>query len=156
MMSATIPLELIPYSRPWLDELLGMWRESFEAALSIEDPHPLSEQRQYFEHQVVPQHELRLAVNNQRLLGFIAASPTVVSQLYVRVGYQRMGIGSQLLDWAKQQSAGSLSLYTFECNQAARRFYAQHGFVMMERGFESFWQLPDLKFLWKRHEWQSE
>ena len=36
------------FDRQRIDELVRMWRESFEHGVGIVDTHPLEEQRQYF------------------------------------------------------------------------------------------------------------
>jgi len=131
-----------------LDELVPMWRASFEAGVGIKDPHPLSEQRQYFLTEVLPRNAVRLAILEAALVGFVAASHESVAQLYVRVGFQRSGIGSKLLEWAKAQSAGRLWLFTFARNLGACAFYERNGFVAVARGFEPMWQLDDVKYCW--------
>lgn len=141
-------VDLIGFEPPWIDELIPMWRESFEAGVGIVDPHPLAGQRQYFLDQVLPHHAVRLALLDGRLVGFVAASAESVAQLYVRVGCQRRGIGTQMLAWAKNQSAGSLWLYTFARNHGARAFYARQGFVEVAYGFEPTWRLDDVRLQW--------
>lgn len=141
-------VELGDFDARRLDELIPMWRESFEAGVGIVDPHPLTEQRRYFLDRVLPNYHVRLALLDEQLVGFVAACPESVAQLYVRVGWQRRGIGTRLLTWAKSQSAGSLWLYTFARNHGARAFYARHGFVEVEHGFEPTWQLDDVRLQW--------
>ena len=133
-----------------LDELVAMWRASFEAGLGVTDPHPIAAQKDYFVTQVLPRNSLRVALQDENVVGFIAASRDSIPQLYVRIGYQRRGIGRQLLEWAKAQSGGSLWLYTFARNQAAQRFYEREGFRVVARGFEPIWQLEDIKYEWTR------
>ena len=125
-----------------------MWRASFETGVGIADPHPLSEQRRYFLTEVLPRNTVRLAVQANALVGFVAASAESVAQLYVRVECQRRGVGTQLLDWAKQHSSGTLWLYTFARNRGARAFYERSGFVAIAHGFEPVWQLADVKYEW--------
>ena len=125
-----------------------MWRESFELGVGIRDFHPIEEQRQHLLDVVVPNNAIRVALLEGRIVGFIAASPSCLSQLYVRPGFQRRGIGSRLLDWAKKHSGGSLLLYTFERNAGARAFYERNGFNVVSRGFEPNWWLEDLKYEW--------
>lgn len=140
--------ELIEFEPSWLDELIAMWRASFEQGVGISDPHPLEEQKQYFLTEVLPLHEVRLAVLDKRLVGFVAASKTVLAQLYVRTSCQRQGVGSHMLAWAKAQSSGSLSLYTFARNEGACAFYERNGFVAVKRGVEGTWQLEDVQYRW--------
>ena len=141
---------LVEFDPQRVGELIPMWRESFEAGVGIADPHPLTEQRQYFITEVLPRNEVRMALLDNELVGFIAASRESIAQLYVRVGYQRCGIGARLLAWAKQQSGGSLWLFTFARNVGARAFYERNGFVAVAHGFEPTWQLEDVKYWWGR------
>jgi ribosomal protein S18 acetylase RimI-like enzyme len=125
-----------------------MWRASFEEAVGIIDPHPLEEQRAYLQHEVVPHNSVRVALFHGKIVGFAAASKTSVAQLYVHTAFQRCGIGTLLLEWAKRQSEGSLWLYTFARNARARSFYERSGFKAVARGFEPKWQLEDVKYEW--------
>ena len=129
-------------------ELIPMWRESFEFGVGIEDPHPMAEQEKYFWTVVIPNNVIRVAFLEGQVVGFVAASATSISQLYVRKGFHRRGIGSRLLEWSKHQSSGSLWLFTFERNAGARAFYERHGFKIVARGFEPMWKLNDLKYEW--------
>src|SRR5262245_10044600 len=137
---------MIEYGELWLAELIPMWRASFEAGVGVTDPHSLEEQRQYFLQSVLSQNEVRLAVSGRQLMGFVAASRESIAQLYVRIGCQRVGVGTRLLNWAKQQSTGSLWLYTFARNTVARAFYERNGFVAIEHGFEPNWKLADIRY----------
>ena len=74
-----------------------------------------------------------------QLVGFVAASPESVAQLYVRVGHHRQGIGSVLLEWFKGQSSGHLWLYALVQNSTAGGYYEKHGFRATAHGFEPHW-----------------
>ena len=130
------------------EELVRMWRESFEAGVGVTDPHPLEEQMRYLFTEVVPNNAVRVARLEGRIVGFVAASPRSIAQLYVRRGFQRRGIGSRLLAWAKAESGGALWLYTFAQNTGARAFYERHGFTIAARGHEPSWKLDDLRYEW--------
>ena len=141
-------LQLVPLADRHLDELVPLWRASFEDGVGVTDPHPLAEQRAYLLREVLPHHAARVAFSDETMVGWIAASRESVAQLYVRVGWQRRGIGRMLLDWAKAQSRGSLWLYTFARNTRACAFYESQGFRVVARGFEPMWQLDDVCYLW--------
>jgi len=131
-------------------ELVPMWRASFERGVGVVDPHPIEAQTRYLMNDVVPGNEVRVASADGRIVGFVAATRESVSQLYVHLDYQGRGLGTHLLEWAKERSDGSLWLYTFESNAGAQRFYERHGFVVTQRGFEEDWQLRDLRYEWRR------
>jgi ribosomal protein S18 acetylase RimI-like enzyme len=142
---------LAEFRLEWLDELIPRWRASFEAGVGTRDPNPLDEQRAYFVERVLPNFDVRVALIDGDTAGFIAASRESIAQLYVWLGHQQRGIGSHLLDWAKEQSGGSLWLYTFAQNQRACAFYERHGFVAVVRGFEPAWKLADVRYEWSAH-----
>ncbi|HUP97148.1 MAG TPA: GNAT family N-acetyltransferase [Usitatibacter sp.] len=142
-------LVLVPFAHGQENELVRMWRESFEGGVGIVDPHPVEEQRAYLEEKLLPTHDVRVALLNGLMVGFVATTRESVSQLHVRRSHQRAGIGTILLDWAKAQSTGSLWLFTFARNAAARAFYEKNGFVIVARGFEPHWQLEDIKYEWR-------
>lgn len=141
---------LVAFDPAMAGALVPMWRESFEAALGIHDPHSLAEQRAYLLERVAPVNTIRVAVRGGRIVAFVAASPRAVAQLYVRRGFQRQGLGTRLLRWAQERSDGSLQLYTFARNAGARAFYERHGFRATAHGFEPRWQLDDVRYEWSR------
>jgi len=141
---------IVPFHERHTAELVSMWRASFERAVGVRDPHPIEEQTRFLLGDVVPNNDVRVALADGRVVGFIAAKRDSISQLYLHVDYQGRGLGTHLLDWAKARSGGSLWLYTFENNTGAQRFYESHGFVVTQRGFEPEWKLRDLRYEWRR------
>ncbi len=141
-------VDLVAFEAHRLDDLVALWRASFEHGVGIDDPHPIAEQKDYFLARVLPQYEVRVALLDRQLVGFVAASSESIAQLFVRVGFLRRGIGAQMLAWAKARSVGSLWLYTFARNRGARAFYERHGFEPVAFGFEPNWQLDDVKYQW--------
>ncbi|MGE5337001.1 MAG: N-acetyltransferase family protein [Gemmatimonadota bacterium] len=132
--------------------LVEMWRASFEHGVGIRDPHPIEQQIEFLFGNVVPAFRVRVARRGGDIVGFLASNPESISQLFVRVADIGQGIGSRLLDIAKDESSGRLWLYTFARNTHARRFYERHGFRAIEFGFEPTWQLDDVKYLWVKGE----
>ena len=134
------------------DALVRMWRASFEHGVGIVDPHSLEEQIEYLRTKVIPVHRVRVAKEDESIVGFLASNHESIAQLYVRVQDIGRGIGTQLLRLAQSESSGSLWLFTFAQNASACRFYEHHGFVAMEHGFEPTWRLNDVKYQWVRRE----
>jgi GNAT superfamily N-acetyltransferase len=147
-MAATDTIQVVDFRTEFATALVPMWRSSFEEAVGITDPHPLDEQRAYLMREVVPRNSIRVALLRGDIVAFVAASSASIAQLYVHRDHQRQGIGTLLLDWAKRQSAGSLWLYTFARNTRARSFYERSGFKAVAFGFESTWQLDDVRYEW--------
>jgi ribosomal protein S18 acetylase RimI-like enzyme len=143
-------IALVDFDACHLGPLVAMWRASFESAVGVIAPNPVESWRQYFVDQVLPSHDVRIAMFENELVGFVASSSESIAQLYVRIGNQRRGVGTQLLDWAKERSGGSLWLYTFARNLGARAFYERRGFVPIAHGVEPLSQLEDVKYQWLR------
>ncbi len=74
-----------------------------------------------------------------------------LDSLYVRPDQTGQGIGSALLDLAKERRPGGFDLWVFETNVRARRFYARHGLVETERtdGSGNEEHAPDIKMVWR-------
>lgn len=143
-------LSFAPFETAMIDVLVPMWRESFEYGVGIVDTHPIEQQRAHLIERVLPDHAVTVALEGDRIVGFVASNAESVSQLFARVGCHGRGIGSALLRRAKAGSAGSLRLYTFTRNERARRFYERRGFVAVAFGFEPTWQLDDVRYEWRR------
>ncbi len=84
--------------------------------------------------------------------GFLALDDQTLEHLYVLPDYQSAGVGSALLSKAKDLSRGTLTLWTFQRNAGARRFYENRHFRAVEftDGSGNEEAEPDV-----RYEWQS-
>jgi ribosomal protein S18 acetylase RimI-like enzyme len=141
---------IVDYSPRFGRELVKMWRESFERAVGVTDPHTLEEQLQYLDQHLVPENRVDVVLeeSTSKVIGFMASTIDTISQLYLHVDHQNRGIGSMLLDIAKRQSSGRLRLFTFKVNTKAQRFYERHGFRILRFGFEKEWGLGDIEYEW--------
>jgi putative acetyltransferase len=90
-------------------------------------------------------------VFGETLNGFIAFRENWIDQFYVLPVRQGHGIGSALLDIAKAAHP-ELSLWTFERNDPARRFYERRGFVAVDwtDGSGNEEREPDVLYRWTR------
>jgi len=141
---------VVAYRPEFGEELVRMWRASFERALATVDPNPIAKQLAYLEEQVVPANDVLVVRDAATLaiVAFLAARRDFVAQLYVHVDHQGKGIGSRLLQHAKEQSGGRLRLFTLDANRGAQRFYEARGFVIIGRGFDETGQNPDVEYEW--------
>lgn len=78
---------------------------------------------------LIPSGAVHVADDRGTLVGYITLRDAWVDQLYVRPGKWRRGIGSSLLRFAMDRNPRGLTLYCFQCNLSARRFYEHHGFT---------------------------
>ncbi|WP_406687899.1 N-acetyltransferase family protein [Rossellomorea vietnamensis] len=143
-------VEVIPFNLQYAEETVAMWRESKERAIGQKEKHSV-ESHIYFLTQILPEEfEIDLALIDGKVVGMAAYNGTEINQLYIHVDYQGFGIGQMLLDKVKAKSRGSLTLYTFEVNENAQRFYEKNGFVVIGRGHENEENLPDIQYEWRR------
>ena len=73
-----------------------------------------------------------VAETNGEISGFLAVHGVMVEHLYVRPDLLRRGIGSALLQRAKERLPSGFRLWVFQENVPARRFYERHGLRLVE------------------------
>jgi GNAT superfamily N-acetyltransferase len=83
--------------------------------------------------------------------GFLALDGEEISALYVDAPHRGQGVGFVLLGEV-QALRDRLSLWTFQANTGAQRFYRRAGFVEVERtdGAGNEERLPDVRMEWQR------
>ncbi|MFM1789531.1 MAG: hypothetical protein RLZZ12_880 [Actinomycetota bacterium] len=79
-----------------------------------------------------------------------------LDQLYVRPDKIGSGLGSQLLNKAKELMPEGLRLWTFQSNVLAHKFYERHDFHVIERtdGTHNEEMSPDVCYEWKPNKFQ--
>jgi ribosomal protein S18 acetylase RimI-like enzyme len=84
-------------------------------------------------------------------LGFIALGDATIDHLYVEPEMTGRGIGSALLEHAKEQRPEGFSLWTFQQNEGARRFYERHGLrvIRLTDGRDNEEKTPDALYAWR-------
>ncbi len=147
--------------RARLDEglyIASVWLDARGASSAIPAPvHSDDDVRRWFVEEVLPTQEVWVAEVDGFVVGLLAFDAGWVTQLYVDPTRQRQGLGSALLEQAKQRSPEGLDLWTFETNVASHRFYERHGFVVVEStdGRDNEEQVPDRRYRWQRSEWRA-
>ncbi|MFI8684614.1 GNAT family N-acetyltransferase [Rossellomorea sp. NPDC077527] len=141
--------DIIPFSRQYAEETVAMWRESKERAIGQKEIHSVDSHIYFLTHILPEECEIDLAMLDGKVVGIVAYNDTEINQLYIHCHYQGLGIGQMLLDQAKAKSSGRLTLYTFEVNQNAQRFYEKNGFAVIGRGHENEENLPDIQYEWR-------
>jgi GNAT superfamily N-acetyltransferase len=97
-----------------------------------------------------------LAEEEGRLLGFLTIRRSrtngweTLEKLYVDPSAQARGIGTALLDKAKELRPDGLQLWVFQKNEGARRFYEHRGFrlVKLTDGADNMEHEPDALYAW--------
>lgn len=109
--------------------------------------------RDYFRDVVVPHRETWVseASSGDGIVGVMVLAGEEVSQLYLLPDWRGHGIGDLFVALAKERSPGGLSLWTFQVNEPAHRFYERHGFVAVEHtdGSGNEEGEPDVRYVWQ-------
>ena len=156
-----LQFEVVPFRPEYALEAVKMWRRSFQRAMGLEEQNRFGEvSRQLDFLSAINPASIHIALDpgSSAVLGFMVLSDGELDHLYVRVGYQGMGLGTALLNLAKLQSPAGIELFSFQRNRSAGSFYERRGFKEVGRGFASFdgnpWatdreDLADIKFRWE-------
>jgi GNAT superfamily N-acetyltransferase len=119
---------------------------------SIPPPiHDDDDVRAWFATVVVPKLDTWVIEDEASIVALVVLAPGWVEQLYVDPIRTGGGLGSRLLDLAKQLNPAGLDLWTFQANGRARRFYERHGFVpIAETDGDNEEGAPDIRYHWPR------
>jgi putative acetyltransferase len=113
--------------------------------------HTPQEDAAWFRERLYAANQVWLAEASGGLAGYIAFRPDFIEHLFIRPDAQGQGLGVLLLDKAKADTF-ELSLWTFQQNLRARRFYERHGFTAIREtdGADNEEKLPDVLYRWRR------
>jgi len=133
-----------------MDRAAFVYRASFDERLPwLSGLHTPDEDRRFYQEHVFSACTVWGAFESGTLVGSIAFREGWIDQLYILPCAQGRGIGTALLNVARSD-AENLSLWTFQRNAAARRFYEQHGFVVVKEtdGADNEEHEPDVLYRW--------
>lgn len=129
-----------------------VWLRSFTAALpSVRCAHGEDDVRNWFTRVLIPQYETWVATADTAVVGVLVLNGPELKQLYLAPEWRGRGLGDRFISLAKEQRPDGLSLWTFQVNGAARRFYERHGFTEAERtdGSRNDEREPDIRYIWQ-------
>ena len=132
--------------------LARLHRHTVETSLPfLPTLHTAEEDAWWFSERLYAANEVWLAEDDGRPAGYIAFRPGFIEHLFIDPESQNMGLGLALLDKARA-AYGDLSLWTFQQNAKARRFYERHGFVAatFTDGADNEEKMPDVLYTWTR------
>jgi putative acetyltransferase len=141
-----------PFDRDDFDAVVEQWHETNLTTYTYvaeHQRHTLADAKRFFGQRIVPSCRIWVAAADRRLVGVIALRPPWIEQLAVFSGHRRSGVGTRLLEAAREHSPVELRAFTFQRNIAARTFYERHGFVAVAFGVSpSPESEPDVEYRW--------
>jgi GNAT superfamily N-acetyltransferase len=145
------PIEIRRASLADADAVADVYLASFRATYAFPLAHNDDEVRGWIRRLVASAQETWVAVDGGRVLGMMVVGPGDLDQLYVAPDQLGAGIGRRLLEVAKERFPDGLSLYTFQVNDRARRFYERNGFAAEWFGDGSANEeaQPDIRYVWR-------
>ncbi|MFV0136619.1 GNAT family N-acetyltransferase [Streptomyces sp. HMX87] len=155
-MSGEKPVFLRRAAVPDAAAAAEVWLRSFAASLpTVVRPRSDDEVRGYFRDFVVPSLETWVAESPDAgpdgIVGVMVLDGEWLAQLYLDPARRGRGIGDRFVALAKERRPHGLSLWTFQVNGPARRFYERHGFVAAEftDGARNEEREPDVRYAWR-------
>jgi ribosomal protein S18 acetylase RimI-like enzyme len=125
---------------------------SFDTLTFLPKLHTNEETVDFIANKVMQEHEVLVAEEDGTIVGFLAmAHGDTLEHLYVHPDSQCRGVGGALLERAKERMPGGFSLWVFQQNVQARRFYERHGLSLIERteGAGNEERMPDARYEWR-------
>ena len=131
--------------------IADVWLRSRYASIPAIPPpvHTDDEAREWFASVLVSDCDLWVIAPDDRPVALLVLEGDWINQLYVDPPWIGQGLGSMLVDIAKELHSEHLDLWTFQSNTAARRFYERHGFVAIEATTgQNEEHAPDVHYRW--------
>jgi len=148
----TVPRRTRPEEWP---ELADVFIAARAGMLYLPALHTADETRAFIAH-IARTLEIWVVEHPHRsIAGFAAirddADAAWLDHLYVHPSAQGQGVGAALLDATKTQRPQGFSLWTFQANAGARRFYEDRGLVCerLTEGRDNEEKLPDALYVWR-------
>jgi GNAT superfamily N-acetyltransferase len=131
--------------------IADVWLRSRYASIPAIPPpvHTDDEVRDWFASVLVSDRDVWVIAPGECSVALLVLEGEWINQLYVDPSWTGQGLGSMLVDLAKELHPEYLDLWTFQSNTAARRFYERHGFVAIDTtDGENEEHAPDVHYRW--------
>jgi ribosomal protein S18 acetylase RimI-like enzyme len=108
------------------------------------------ETREFIRDVLLPNNEVWVAEGAEKLVGFAGFGDGSLRHMWVRTESQNEGVGTALLNVAKERCPDGLQLKVFQKNLGARRLYERNGFSLVELddGDHNEEHEPEARYVW--------
>jgi GNAT superfamily N-acetyltransferase len=127
-----------------------LYERSFGTLLFLPVLHTLEEHRRWFA-TVLERDEFWVYEEDGTIVGFLMLGDEVLEYLFLEPRVFRRGIGTALLELAKERRPAGFTLWTFQQNERARAFYERHGLeaIHFTDGEGNEERAPDVQYAWR-------
>jgi ribosomal protein S18 acetylase RimI-like enzyme len=133
------------------ERIASLWLRSRRASIpSIPPPvHTADDVKSWFATVVLTQRETWVVEEPVGVTAVLVLQPGSINQLYVDPDHSGRGLGTRLVELAKELNPDGLDLWTFQSNVGARRFYERHGFIAVAAtNGDNEEGAPDMRYHW--------
>jgi GNAT superfamily N-acetyltransferase len=143
-------MELRRARREDVPRLARMLRASYDRMTYIPTLHTPEEDAAYVG-ELLARNEAWVAEEDGRAVGFAVLADDALLQIHVEAGRQNRGIGSALFRHATERRPRGFTMWTFQRNEGARRFYERHGarVAQLTDGAGNEEGEPDVQYEWR-------
>lgn len=121
-------------AQPWLEERMGYSHD---------------DNLRHFRDVVARETDVWVAHRDDSIVGLLAMTSRQIDQLYVDPSHQNLGVGSSLIEKAKELIPTGFTLFTHQRNANARTFYERRGFRVVAFGISPAPECePDVEYAW--------
>ncbi len=144
-------IHLRPYHPNDFESIVRLWYESWHDNFpNLQHPWTYAQWKEHFQDRITANASIWIAESDSQLAGFIVLHENsgYLDQIFVAPPMQHQGIGTLLLNKAKELSPDGIYLDTLQSNTKSRRFYEKHGFQPGRVGINSNNGQPDIEYRW--------
>jgi ribosomal protein S18 acetylase RimI-like enzyme len=132
------------------DAIAELYERSFATLTFLPVLHTLDEHRRWFA-SVLAEQEVWVDEEDGAIAGFAAFDDAMLNYLYLEPDAFGRGIGTALLEKAKERRPVGFRFWVFQQNERARRFYESRGCKLVELtdGSRNEERTPDALYEWR-------
>jgi len=133
------------------DAVAATFTASFAGLLTFLPQLHTPEEDRAFIGRAIVEREVWIAEEDGAVLGLAAIHGDELGHLYVHPDHQGGGVGSALLEHVKRVRPSGFTLWVFQQNEGARRFYERHGCRLVREtdGSGNDERTPDALYEWR-------
>ncbi len=144
-------LNILPYQLHDLESTVELWYRTWHQTFpKLQHPQGYSEWLRRFRDDLEARGDIWVAQMQNCIVGFmiVIVRERELNQLFIDPNYQNQGIGSALMNKAKEICPQGLKLTVLQQNITACRFYKKHGFTAGKLSINKVNGQPCIEYSW--------